>query len=77
MRQNAECMQECPEHNEQITECKNKKQKQNKNKNSEKEKEKEAETETETEEEYDYCSEPPSAVSELPVEEIALNDGRL
>ena len=76
MRQNAECMQECPEHNEQITECKNKKQKKNKNSETEKEKEKEKEAETETEE-YHYCSEPPSAVSELPVEEIPLNDGRL
>ena len=36
---------------------------------TEKEKEKEAETE-----EYHFCSEPPSAVSELPVAEIPLND---
>lgn len=78
MRQNADCMQECPEHNEQITECKNKKQNKNKNrnKNSETEKEKEKEAEKEAEE-YNYCSEPPSAVSELPVEEISLNDGSM
>ena len=76
MRLDAECMQECLEHNEQITECKNKKQKKNKNSETEKEKEKEKEAETETEE-YHYCSEPPSAVSELPVEEIPLNDGTM
>ena len=46
------------------------------NKNSETEKEKEKEAETETEE-YHYCSEPPSAVSELPVAEIPLNDGSM
>ena len=41
------------------------------------EREKEEEKDGEGEEEYDYCSEPPSAVSELPVEEIPLNDGRM
>ena len=44
------------------------------NKNSETEKEKEKEAETE---EYHFCSEPPSAVSELPVAEIPLNDGSM
>lgn len=73
-QQDAECMQECTEHIPENTECKNKNKK--KNKNSEKEKEEETEPDSEAEE-YDYCSEPPSAVSELPVEEIPLNDGSM
>ena len=52
---------------------KNKKQNKNKKKNSETEKE--TDTEAESEEESYSCSEPPSAVSELPAAEIPLNDG--
>ena len=37
----------------------------------------ERKTDGEGEEEYDYCSEPPSAASELPVEEIPLIDGSM
>ena len=76
--------QEYLKHNEDLQECtkqnKQDKQKQaryikNKNTDTEKEKEKEEDTEAESEEDIIICSEPPPAVSELPVAEIPLNDG--